>query len=302
MKNNIENNIAKFLAGEASRDEINRVQQFKRENPQTFAEYERAYHLNIFEQKHFDKTEAGRQLTVKMHSGKFALYRFIKVAAIFTGLLLIVSTILFTRFQHVVYHNDTNHIISIILPDKSEVVLDKKASLSYAKSILGHFNRKVNMRGRVFYHVTKDAAHPFQVKANRVIVTVLGTRFTVNEMKNHTQVFLTKGKVKIYTNEEKKSVVIHKTGEQVLVNNHGIYKHNKINDLLYTSWSQQKVFFNNCTVKDVIDFLSDSYDMKINLKDKKAMSKKLFGSAPSDNPKLIIEAISQIIQQKIEIE
>ncbi len=156
------------------------------------------------------------------------------------------------------------------------------------------------MSGRAFFHVTKDAAHPFNVYAGEITVTVLGTRFTVNELNSHTQVFLTEGKVRVESEISKRKFVITKPGEQVIVDKKGELFHNRINPALYASWKANKVHFNNCTVKEVVQFLDDSYGVEVNITDKSMLNRKLFGSAPTDDEELIIKALSQILQTNIE--
>ncbi len=298
----IENILAKFFAGEATREEIIRVKQFKKESPEEFLKYKRAYDSRIFKTEHFNLNASYQRLLTKIHPHNISTAFLLKVAAIFTGLLLIASAYLFiSNTKKIVYYNQTGQIMTVILPDKSEILLDRNSTVSYALNIWGKFKREINMQGRASFHVTKDPLHPFRVFDKRVVVTVLGTRFTVNDLPKHTQIFLTNGKVKITDYQGDNEIVINRKGEQVLVNNEGFYKHNKINPILYASWSKKKIYFNKCTVKDVVEFLNDSYDIKIKLTNKNALNKKLFGSAPSDDPKLIIDAISQIIQKKIEI-
>jgi len=306
LKAPIENILANYFAGEASADEIVQAEAFRKQHVKEFAAWEKAFHQKVFENKPFDTEKAKQRLldTITRDSrtiGKRRLISRLKAAAIFIGLLLVGTALYFAgQTRPVTYQNSTADLMSVTLPDGTEVTLDKNATLSYETNFWGSFHRAVNMSGRAFFHVTKDAAHPFNVYAKELTVTVLGTQFTVNELNNHTQVFLTEGKVRVESERTKSKYVITKPGEQVIVDKSGELMHNRVNPALYASWKSNKVHFNNCTVKEVVQFLDDSYGVEVNITDKKQLNRKLYGSAPTDDEQLIINALSQILQTGIE--
>ena len=307
MKKSIDKILANYFAGEASADEIEKVVRYRKQHPEDFALWEKAFHASVFENKTFDVAAAKQKMLQTINrdthrTGTATLHYWLRVAALFAGLLLIGSAVYFYRqSQPVVYQNSTAQLMNIILPDGSEATLDKNATLQYTKTWWGHFQRSVNMSGRIYFHVTKDAVHPFRVYGNSVSVTVLGTRFTVNELDKHTQVFLTEGKVRVESNKTKTKFVITKPGEQVIVNPNGKLIHNRINQTLYASWKANKIHFNRCTVKEVVQLLDDSYGISVNITDTSQLKRQLYGSAPADDEQLIIKALSQILQTNIEL-
>ena len=78
-------------------------------------------------------------------------------------------------------------------------------------------------------------------------------------------------------------------------------KHNNVNLSLYAAWKEEKLYFNNCTVDEIVNLLDDSYDVRVDLDNDAMLERRLFGSAPSDDPQLIIKALSQILQTDFEI-
>ncbi len=306
MKTPIENILANYFAGEASAEEIVQAETFRKRHAAEFAAWEKAFHQTVFETKKFDTEKAKQKMLETINiEGQSVKTRnlkiWLKIAAVFTGLLLVGAAYYFSaRIQPVTIENSTAQLKTVTLPDGTQVILDKNTTLSYETNLWGSFQRKVNMSGRAFFHVTKDAAHPFNVYAGEITVTVLGTRFTVNELNSHTQVFLTEGKVRVESEISKRKFVITKPGEQVIVDKKGELFHNRINPSLYASWKANKVHFNNCTVKEVVQFLDDSYGVEVNITDKSMLNRKLFGSAPTDDEELIIKALSEILQTNIE--
>jgi len=301
----IEKILANYFAGEASAEEIVQAEAIRKQHAEEFAAWEKAFHQRIFENKSFDVEKSKQKLIAAIRREKSVqksrLTIWLKVAAVFVGLLLVGSAIyLSIQTKSVTYQNTTAQLKAVTLPDGTEVTLDKNATLRYKTNFWGSFQREVSMSGRAFFHVTKDASHPFNVYAGKLSVTVLGTKFTVNELSNHTQVFLTEGKVRVESNVSKDKYVITKPGEQIIVDNKGQLNHNRVNPALYASWKTNKIHFNNCTVKEVIQLLDDSYGVEVNVTDENQLKRKLYGSAPADDEQLIIDALSQILQTNIE--
>lgn len=94
--------------------------------------------------------------------------------------------------------NHTPQKMTLTLSDGSAVELSPNSKLSYS----GRFNfskRDVLLDGEATFNVAKDVAKPFSIYSNSVLITVLGTRFTVQsyEAGNATKVILHEGRVMI---------------------------------------------------------------------------------------------------------
>ena len=293
MKTHIENILAKYFAGEATPTEIKMVKEYKKSHSESFEIYKKAYELNFFENQSFSK----KSLQIpKSNKSQWLWY-----AAATVVIFLSMGIIFYLQTLKTIIVNDTADLKEVVLPDGSKAILDKKATLSYQKNFWGEFKRNVTMQGRIFYHVTKKNGIKFQVKSGDLTVTVLGTMFTVNQLKEHTQVYLTEGKVQVNLNSPQ-PIVLDVPGEQVIVSKEDkLIKHNRINASLYASWKTNKISFNNCTVKDVLDFLNDSYGIEAQVKNSSVLNHKLFGSAPADDAQLILDAISHIVNSQIDI-
>ncbi|WP_374172982.1 FecR family protein [Flavobacterium tructae] len=81
-----------------------------------------------------------------------------------------------------VIENTTSIVKTIFLPDSSKVELSPDSRIEYADNF--ETNRKIEIKGEAYFHVTKDKKHPFQVFCNETTTTVLGTSFLV---KGYTQ-------------------------------------------------------------------------------------------------------------------
>jgi ferric-dicitrate binding protein FerR (iron transport regulator) len=141
--------------------------------------------------------------------------------------------------------------------------------------------------------------HRFTVHTTDAMVEVLGTRFTVSDNFGKIQVILDEGKVKVDSYRTNRSYLLADRGEQLLITGKGEVKQGPINENLYFSWMKDKLNFNHSKVSEALDFLSDSYNLTLMMDDPKALEKHLYGSAPSDNPQLIIQAIAGITDKHV---
>ena len=94
--------------------------------------------------------------------------------------------------------NYTSQKKTLTLSDGSTVDLLPNSTLSYPEDF-NSSKRAVVLNGEANFNITKDVAKPFSVYSNSVLITVLGTRFTVNsyEANNATKVILHEGRVMI---------------------------------------------------------------------------------------------------------
>jgi transmembrane sensor len=94
--------------------------------------------------------------------------------------------------------NNTPQKKALTLSDGSTVELSPTSTLSYPESF-NSLKRDVLVSGEANFTIAKDVAKPFSVSINSVLVTVLGTRFTVNsyEANKLTKVILYEGRVMV---------------------------------------------------------------------------------------------------------
>ena len=94
--------------------------------------------------------------------------------------------------------NNTPQKKTLTLSDGSTVDLSPSSTLSYPQNF-NSLKRDVILNGDATFNIAKDVAKPFSVHSNSVLITVLGTRFTVNshEANNATKVILHEGRVMV---------------------------------------------------------------------------------------------------------
>lgn len=93
------------------------------------------------------------------------------------------------------YATRIGQTMSVSLPDGSLVVLDTNSELRSWAS--GKTRRLELVRGRAFFKVAKDPAHPFVVQAGDHSVTALGTQFDIDLRPKSLKVVLSEGRVRV---------------------------------------------------------------------------------------------------------
>ena len=299
----MENIIAKVLAREATQEEIRIVENWEIENQLEFDSYKKAYSANIFESEKFSDTVFKEKIST-LNTSRQATFLsrnsiLFRIAAVFIGIAMIGSLYFYSKSLNITFTNGEGSLAHITLPDNSIITLANNSTIKYSKGWFGNFNRNVELTGKAYFEITKSTTHTFVVVTSKMDVTVLGTKFAVNELSDKTQVVLTEGKVSLSGPAIKSKLIISKPGSQVIVNNQVIITNDVVDQNLYTSWLNNKVHFSSCTVSQVVNMLYNSYNIEVELDNPELLNKKLFGSAPSDNPELIVEALSHILNTNL---
>jgi hypothetical protein len=94
----------------------------------------------------------------------------------------------------------------VVLPDHSEVFLEKNSSLRYPAQFDTN-KREVLLAGEAFFDVSKDPEKPFLVYTNGLVTKVLGTSFTIRSVENEPDVTVSvkTGRVSVYSEQQYKA-------------------------------------------------------------------------------------------------
>ena len=186
---------------------------------------------------------------------------------------LILSFAFFGKDHSTIYLAE-NSDKTIELPDGSEIILSKDASLSYKRG----FNtkeRKVEFSGQAHFDIASNPNKPFIIKANNMIVEVLGTEFDIDATKNSEKyiVNLFSGKVKMYSidnegNQQEQIILL--PGERGIYDNatHRLERKYQASSNNSVSSEHKILDFNNVTLLTVAESLSEAYDIEIYLDEK----------------------------------
>jgi len=119
---------------------------------------------------------------------------------------------------------------SLLLSDRSLIRIDKQSSVEFIEK------RKLQLRnGRLFAEISRTAKlDPFQITANNLSVTVLGTSFEVDSLEKQTTVTVFHGSVRVDWGNQSKTLA---KGESVSISADGQSSSNRTVETDMPNWA-----------------------------------------------------------------
>jgi transmembrane sensor len=147
------------------------------------------------------------------------------------------------------------------LPDGSVVTLNRSSSIRYAESFTAGKTRQVTLDGEAFFEVKPDKNKPFLIRADEVVVRVVGTSFNVKSSAQKTEVVVESGLVEVSKNEQKLKI---KPREMVTVlKDHDELVKQKNEDLFYNYYKTKKLVCNDTPLWKLVQILNETYHADI---------------------------------------
>lgn len=188
----------------------------------------------------------------------------------------------------------------IILPDSSAVTLNGNSKIEYAASWESSETREVKLQGEAFFSIKhKINNQKFIVRtADTIQVEVLGTEFNISDRKGQTQIVLVSGKIRLdmqHTQKQKSSLIMN-PGESVEIKpDNGILHKHHVEPSVITSWTGNKLIFDNTSVREICERLKNTYGYQIVVSDKKILDQLITGSVPNQNIDMVLEGLEAIM-------
>jgi transmembrane sensor len=184
-----------------------------------------------------------------------------------------------------------NLIRTEILPDGSEVTLNRNTLLSYVKNFKGGARRVKLENGEAFFKVSPDKSKPFVIEADDVMVTVVGTSFNVKHSKESTEVIVETGLVEVSMD---KQMIRLRRGEKVLISEKNSTLRREANtDQLYNYYRSKLFVADNTPLWRVIAILNEAYDSHIVIGNAQIKDLRLTTTFKDDSLDNIIHVITQ---------
>jgi transmembrane sensor len=191
---------------------------------------------------------------------------------------------------------------TVTLPDESTVILNGNSVLRCASHWDENLPREVWIEGEGFFSVIHTKSHQkFVVHGvSDLNVEVLGTKFNVKSRHCDSEVMLTEGKVKLQLGESDTTRrVFLKPGELATVR-HKKLSTQSVNQQRYTSWVENKLFFERTSLRDLSLLLKDTYGLTVIFSDSTLQARELSGEISAATVNEILYAIGETLDLKIE--
>ena len=300
--------ISKYLAGEASEEEVKAIFQWieaSPENKKEFVHFKKAWVLTATSTDNQEKVWSNL-LTMKKRltnrQGFFSGYARYAAAVLLVFGLGMTAQYFGSKALHqrLLYASDTKievplgQMSNVVLPDGTTVQLNSGSQLLYS----GNYSsgkRTVQLEGEAYFHVSKDKEHPFVVQTQALDFKVYGTSFNVQAYPDDQEVNTTL--------VEGSLGVINKNGTEFtrLVPGDNIkyqkssnhYVVSKVNLDLYTSWTNGLITFRNESLKEIAKRLDRWYNVEIIIKNPELENQLYFGTIMKNKP---IDQILEVLR------
>jgi transmembrane sensor len=192
--------------------------------------------------------------------------------------------------------------LAVTLPDRSRVVLNGNSILRYATQWEENSSREVWIEGEGFFSVVHTKNHQkFVVHGvSQLNVEVLGTKFNIKTRQFASEVMLAEGKVRLdLGGVDTTKALFLKPGELATVKNKKLSTQS-VNKQRYTSWVENKLFFERTPLRDLSILLKDTYGLTVTFTEPDLETRELSGEIAASSQDDILYAIAETLDLKVE--
>lgn len=231
-----------------------------------------------------------KQVKTKHNRNKI-LYRVLRIAGVF---LIFISSVWVYNFLlqedfAIIKKTAENSNIELHLSDLTLVQLRKGSSIEYKESWENSKQREVWLTGEAFFDVTKSK--PFLVHLKNGTISVLGTKFLAKGDSLSSIVLLEEGKIVFETGSKTFEM---NPGDRLEYNSSEVSVYTDSDIELYRYWMKSSLVFKNEPLKNVIEMINKSYDLKVELGNQKLGQRKITTTIDQNDPMLLLTAIAEI--------
>ena len=229
---------------------------------------------------------------------RIPLFRYVAAAAVVFILSLSSYWFYQENKSHIITLTTAGQMETISLPDGTKVTLSRYSSLQYPSKFTDK-EREVSLSGEGFFDVAKDREHPFIVSAGDVRIKVLGTQFNVQSYAKdrYVKTALIEGLVAVSNIKNEQAFVLEPNQEAVFCKESGgLHKEVVSNALDEIAWRDGGLLFNDKTLLQVVEGLSNYFNLQININDSALKDYKLTARFEQNEN---IEEVLNILQSAV---
>ncbi len=282
--------LAKYFSGEASKDEISLVNSWRAEsetNAEAFFDAKKIW----LEARPLDEapTHILNDILEQPQAKQvpFILRSWVKYAS--AAILVLAISLIFILNKEGAGSNvriqDLADGSTIALHEQSEVKI-----LNFTENV-----REVIVSGKAYFDIKRDESRPFIIHTGNAQVKVLGTSFVVDSYGPKTEVCVESGLVELSKIVDGSNVAVKLgEGEMGLVadSNTGIIKKNN-GDVNYLAWKTKVITFDESSMSEVKEVLEDVYGIKLEFENPAFKECKLTAKFNKKRAKDALEIISR---------
>lgn len=270
-----------YFAGKISKADEKKLFEFiqkEEQNYQQFKDWERAWMLSEKEDLRTAREWESLQCRIRTHeavnpmiskSGSDLWRWAVAITAMFVliagGTWVVLNTTTFmNKAQYIVFEAPYGEKSKMTFPDGTVVWLNAGSSLKYSNKY-NTDDRVVELEGEGYFEVAKKKKIPFVVHTRGYDVVVKGTKFNVTAYPEDSNITTTLMEGAVELLKEKQHIAM-KPGESVTLNVvSGKFTLTKVNPDVSKAWSENRIEYDNISLRELAAKLSRQYDVKIHL-------------------------------------
>lgn len=228
--------------------------------------------------------------------------RMLQIAA--AALLLIsISTAyqsLFTNNADLQELQATTDPVYKILPDGSEVLLNKHSQLSFPEKFEGD-KRIVQLNGEAYFKIKKDPKQPFIVQTAATEVEVLGTSFNLRayEKEEITNLKVEEGTVALHLPESSNPTILTANQKVQYFQSDRTLKEITAVNWEDTAWHTAKLTFDNTPLSEIISYLNTNFEVNVEVLSPSLTQCPLTATLVDNNPLSILKRVEKTFQVQL---
>ena len=215
--------------------------------------------------------------------------------------LLLYMTVGRTYWEWQEIASNYGEIKTVTLSDGSVVNLNANSKIKFRKTWEENEVREVWLEGEAYFkvvHTVSDAL--FKVRANGVEIDVLGTEFNVYGRNEMAKIVLEEGKVRLKSSQSEQKMDLA-PGDLVTFNNQNLsLNKSRVDTRLYTSWKDQKLFFQRTSLDELSTIMKENYNLDFFFLDANLAEEEFTGVIPTDDVDVLISSLSEAFGINIE--
>lgn len=311
---NIDDLIAKVLAGEASREEVDLLEGWMDEAPDNKLYFEQTQNLfaqiDGFKVEHKVNTaKAWEKLNTRISESEtkviplFKRPNSLRIAAsiiLLAVLGLILNYVFDNNTSEPVMLSAKTKVLEQKLPDGSTVTLNKNTEIAY---VVNKKNvRQVKLKGEAYFEVVHNEKVPFEITIDDVVIKDIGTAFNVKALpgSNVIEVWVESGEVQFYS-ESSKGLTLVK-GEKALYDKITKQFTKSIpNPVENTISYKSRIFqFKESTLREVLAQVNEVYGTSIRLSDERLGNCRVTTLFNNEDLETLLSIIAETLDLEIE--
>ena len=223
----------------------------------------------------------------------------IMAAAVISVLLMAGGIIrLWLSPSYATHHTAYGEVKQVTLPDGTVVDLNANSTLRVATHPDDEL-REVWLTGEAHFHVMprqndNAQAVKFVVHTSNLDVEVLGTTFNVKDRRGITDVVLSSGSILLRKQADHAQALAMQPGDRVRLRQAEEFVITHVPEpVVYTSWKDHELYFDDQTLGAIQQELADSYNVSLRFADPALANLQFTGSAPTDDLTILLTTIQK---------